>query len=263
MPRGQKYDNEMFLDIINKVKPVGAEMWDMVALEYQKRANEVLLRDSADIKRYFQEKLCNKMQTITGTSRAALSTRRAQDIYQKFLRKEAGSFVGGSSDDEDSSSSSDDGDGVAGDRDEVDDIRNTTPTIDAVENNTEEHQPDKVTKSKRKRHDADYDNGKTKNSRFGESPNGRSSVAATMQGLAKAVSNMEQSSVIEQLMAAQQQQTTMMMQMMQQQQQQASQQQSTMMMMFMTMLNRQSSSSSSSNSAAPSMPFTEGFEFRP
>jgi len=192
-----------------------------------------------------------------------LQTRIAQAIYQKILQKESGIYQGGSSDDEGdsspSTSDSDDGDGAAGDRDEADEIEEAakaTPTSVGTQQPTAEQPPSEPGKrTKRKRSSAPVDDGKTKNSRFGESPNGRSTVATTMQGLAKSVSNLEQSSVVEALMAAQQQQTTMMMQMMQQQAQQQAQQQNNMMMMMLAMMGKQPSSSSSSNSAPSSAPF--------
>ena len=88
MPRKQKYDDDILLDWTNQIKPIFSEMWDDVAIKYQKHSEELLLRESTDLKRHFQEKLCNKMQVITGTSRSAINTHStAQGIHKKKLQK--------------------------------------------------------------------------------------------------------------------------------------------------------------------------------
>ncbi len=113
-------------------------------------------------------------------------------------------------------------------------VANTIPNIPVTHLDPEQPISGQGKKPKRKCLSMLDDNGKTKSSR---------------PSVVRAVSSLEQSSVVEVLMAAQQQQMTMMMQMMQQQAEQQAKQQNNMMAMILAMMGKQPASSSVSSSS--------------
>jgi hypothetical protein len=76
--------------------------------QLQVSSAELELRDYTDIKRHFNEKLCDKNRKPTGQASPAIEVGRAQAIYLRILQKESASNVGGLSSDEDTSDSEED-----------------------------------------------------------------------------------------------------------------------------------------------------------
>ena len=94
----EDYQKETLLTIIESVLPASTAMWSVVASRYQQATNEPLLRDAADIKRYFMAKLCDGHKKPTGSSAPALLIARAQACYERILRKEHAAVYGSDSD---------------------------------------------------------------------------------------------------------------------------------------------------------------------
>ena len=111
-----KYNNKLLLDVIQEIKPASTEEWNRVAKAYQIRSAEQTLRDSADIKKHYNVKLCLKNQRQTGLNNKSGPTpecARAQEIMRMILTKENCINTGGSD--------SDDARLVIDDDDELDD----------------------------------------------------------------------------------------------------------------------------------------------
>jgi hypothetical protein len=96
------YNNEIFISIVNAIKPAGAEAWRRVAILYQQETKEASPRDHEDLKRHWTEKLCNKFKKPTGKSGEAATDRvfRCQ-LIQKAIQEEAAAVMMGGSDSED------------------------------------------------------------------------------------------------------------------------------------------------------------------
>ena len=62
------YKKQILLSIIDRRLPSGAEAWKLVALDYEKESGDATVRDYEDIKRHFNERMCNKDQKPTGKS---------------------------------------------------------------------------------------------------------------------------------------------------------------------------------------------------
>jgi hypothetical protein len=60
------YKNGLLITIINEIKPNGALQWQMVADIYHKRSGEVTAGNPDDIKKHWNNTLCNKLNKPTG-----------------------------------------------------------------------------------------------------------------------------------------------------------------------------------------------------
>ena len=80
--RTVNYNNDCLLDIIERIKPSGAEDWNEVANLYHTSSKELILRDGSGIKRHFIEVLCNKYRKPTGRSAPSARIERAQNIQR-------------------------------------------------------------------------------------------------------------------------------------------------------------------------------------
>ena len=126
------YKNKILLATVEELMPISSKDWDEVAIAYQQRSNETLLRLTDDIKRQWREKLCNKGLKPTGKSGDA------SDLILKAQRVELALFkktnIGnvGNDDNEGGGESSSDDDSEVGGSDEDDDdgeAQIETPTI--------------------------------------------------------------------------------------------------------------------------------------
>ncbi len=68
MPKNKQYKANILIEIVREILPASAAAWKNVALLYQARSGEQLLRDPDYIKRHWYEKLCNKGMKPTGSS---------------------------------------------------------------------------------------------------------------------------------------------------------------------------------------------------
>lgn len=90
------YQNELLLDIIEEVLPVGNEDWQVVAARYRSRSSEIAFRSAEDIKRHYMDKLCMKFKKPTGASTLPPLAHRAQELYSRILTKESCGVFGDS-----------------------------------------------------------------------------------------------------------------------------------------------------------------------
>lgn len=59
------YNNAVLMGIVSTQLPSGSEGWKNVAILYKQQSNEAFARDPDDIKRHWNEKLCNKFKKPT------------------------------------------------------------------------------------------------------------------------------------------------------------------------------------------------------
>ena len=78
-----RYNNDLFLDTVEKILPCGRLNWDRVGRLYQESSGEAEPRDSDDLKKHFG-KLTNHGKAVTGNA-ATPQLARAQSIYEKML----------------------------------------------------------------------------------------------------------------------------------------------------------------------------------
>jgi hypothetical protein len=64
--RGGKYKNNILLGIVKENFPSSSVAWKFVAQEYFESSSEISLRDYADVKRYFIQKMCKNNKKTTG-----------------------------------------------------------------------------------------------------------------------------------------------------------------------------------------------------
>jgi hypothetical protein len=64
------YRNKVLIDIVDEIKPHGAEQWKKVGLDYQTATGELVRRDDHDLKKHFVQ-LCNGFKKPTGKPGAA------------------------------------------------------------------------------------------------------------------------------------------------------------------------------------------------
>lgn len=87
------YKKEIFLNVVSDVLPSGANEWQIVAERYQMASGEIIVREGADVKRYFIENCCNNNKKPTGRSSPPPEVARAQTIHARILNKSfAGSY---------------------------------------------------------------------------------------------------------------------------------------------------------------------------
>lgn len=66
-PGVRNYQNNVLIDIVERLLPQGLEGWREVALEYQRESNEPVLRRGEDVRDNWVKKLCKNMKKPTGT----------------------------------------------------------------------------------------------------------------------------------------------------------------------------------------------------
>ena len=117
MGKKPNYKAKLLLDVIEEVKPSGSVKWQEVAEKYKARSQEPDTRDWQDMRRYFNEKLCEKNRKPTGESQPKPQVARAQAIYEQILRLEGAGIYGSDSevvgddvDDEDNEDDNEDDD---------------------------------------------------------------------------------------------------------------------------------------------------------
>lgn len=103
----KNYRNDILIDMIESIKPSGAEAWKQVAVLYQNATNEAELRDSDDIKRHWTQKLCNGFRPTGRSGSDKDRILRCLNIQHKIMDASAASMYGfeegtsGSEDDHD------------------------------------------------------------------------------------------------------------------------------------------------------------------
>lgn len=100
MGRNPAYNSNALIEVVHELLPDGAVGWSSVATHYKEHSGESELRNPDDIKRYWIQTLCNKMNKPTGKSGDA-SDRilRCQRIQREILEKNS-SFTIDSDDEE-------------------------------------------------------------------------------------------------------------------------------------------------------------------
>lgn len=88
------YKNDVLLNIISLVMPSGQVGWETVAQRYKETLNEADVRPYEDIRRHFQEKLCNRGLKPTGISSKTVAIERAQNIQAEINRRNAFGAIG-------------------------------------------------------------------------------------------------------------------------------------------------------------------------
>ena len=114
----KNYKKEVLLEVVKEVLPTGAFSWEQVCALYKERAKEEELRDKDDVKRHWNEKMCNKFMKPTGSAGGARDfILRCQKVQALIHKKCESSLMGGHSEDDDESGddgSSEEGDVVEG-----------------------------------------------------------------------------------------------------------------------------------------------------
>jgi hypothetical protein len=103
------YNNDIFIDIVTRLLPTGAEDWKEVAQLYQVRTKEAEGRDSDDMKRHWVEKLCFKYKKPTGKAGDISNDRilRCQKIQRQIQEKTQSKLYGADEDESEESNSED------------------------------------------------------------------------------------------------------------------------------------------------------------
>ena len=65
-PGVRNYQNNVLIDIVERLLPQGLEGWREVAFEYQRESNEPVLRRGEDVRDNWVKKLCKNMKKPTG-----------------------------------------------------------------------------------------------------------------------------------------------------------------------------------------------------
>ena len=60
----RNYQNNVLIDIVERLLPQGLEGWREVALEYQRESNEPVLRRGEDVRDNWVKKLCKNMKKL-------------------------------------------------------------------------------------------------------------------------------------------------------------------------------------------------------
>ena len=65
--RGSKnYNKTKFIEVVDEIRPYGAEMWNNVSTRYKEVTGEESVRDGKDLKDYWVKKCCNNFKKPTG-----------------------------------------------------------------------------------------------------------------------------------------------------------------------------------------------------
>jgi hypothetical protein len=70
MPRSKgkvNYKVDMLIMVVEEMLPNVAQAWQEIAVLYQSRSGEMVLRDPNDVKRHWVDKCCNKFKKPSGT----------------------------------------------------------------------------------------------------------------------------------------------------------------------------------------------------
>jgi hypothetical protein len=94
MPKGKRYNDDLLINIVELIKPNSGAKWKMVASKYMEATGEVELRDPDSIKKYFFQKLCNKLMKPTGSASPKPIVARAQKVWRSILVSTASSMLG-------------------------------------------------------------------------------------------------------------------------------------------------------------------------
>lgn len=86
--RGLAYNNDVLLDTIANILPITVEEWKLIAIGYQAVTGEITTRNPAQLKRYFNEKLCGKK--LRGAAKPSRMMKTALAIAQQMEHKEFG-----------------------------------------------------------------------------------------------------------------------------------------------------------------------------
>ena len=83
----KNYKKKILLEVVQDILPNGSYAWEQVAVAYKEKSGESEVRDKADVKRHWVEKMCNKFKKPTGQSGNAedfiLKCQRVQDLIHK------------------------------------------------------------------------------------------------------------------------------------------------------------------------------------
>ena len=101
------YQKDKLLNIIDSIRPIGPNEWQEVARLYKVASAEVDERPYLDVKRHFNERLCNGGKKPTGRSAPAADVARALVIQRKIMERTNAGVYG---DDDDGDSNDDEGD---------------------------------------------------------------------------------------------------------------------------------------------------------
>lgn len=95
------YNNTLLISVIEEIKPNGALQWQMVAEVYHARSGEALMRNPDDIKKHWNNVLCNKLNKPTGrTGGATDRILRCIRIQGEIMKKTDSVMMGIESDDD-------------------------------------------------------------------------------------------------------------------------------------------------------------------
>ena len=82
----KNYKKEGLLEVVKEVLPTGAFSWEQVCALYKEQAKEDKLRDKDDVKRHWNEKMCNKFMKPTGSTGGARDFILRCQKVQLFIR---------------------------------------------------------------------------------------------------------------------------------------------------------------------------------
>jgi hypothetical protein len=114
--RGRKtgfpnYKNDIVLNVIGDILPIGMEAWKIVADRYKTASGEVKLREYGDVKRHFYENLCDKGRKPTGSAAPKPESQKALEIYRRILQRENAAAIGADEQESEDEGSEDDSEG--------------------------------------------------------------------------------------------------------------------------------------------------------
>lgn len=160
MPRAKRYNDEILLNCIQRIKPTGRKGWLQVSIAYQEATQEEQRRDAENLKRYFLTSLCKSgKKPPTGSAQPDEMTRRAIEIYDSLLLKENAKSLGFQHSEDENEANGD-----ASDEDDEDDDF--------------EGQAEQGTSARKRKCSNDFEeNLKTKNSRPARNPRGGTAQA--------------------------------------------------------------------------------------
>jgi hypothetical protein len=123
------YKKPTLYKIINDCKPTNMLVWATVAEQYRIQCGELEARPATTIKRFFFQKMCDKMRKPTGSSGIDDFTQKCQTLYRSLASLEEGDTFGGSEDEDSAYAMPDDTSDSGSDDEQVAEIqRAITPT---------------------------------------------------------------------------------------------------------------------------------------
>ena len=95
-PGARNYRNDILIDIVDKMRPIGLEAWKAVAAAYMVDAAEESPRDAKDLRDHWVKKLCNNYKILHAEESSNLNIclpalnmageSRISNLEQKYLR---------------------------------------------------------------------------------------------------------------------------------------------------------------------------------